>query len=138
MDLGQSQDRKLSQRVFTPQKRCCELCAAPSNAFPVSCCAVSAGRPKGKFSPQMSSLAPFSSSCHSSHNLARRSRSLDIFQSLDLCSFKIQENSFVNIPSVIYCPPANTNYSNNQSASHHHLAVWADGLAAAYVRLGTH
>lgn len=109
------------------------------NPFPVSCRVVSAGRPKGKFSPQMSSLAPFSSSCHpSSHNLACRSCSLDMFQSLDLCYFKIQENSLVNIPSVIYCPPANTNYSNNQSASHHHLAVWADGLAAACVRPGTH
>lgn len=37
--------------------------------------------------------------------------------------YKIQENSFVNIPSLIYCPPANTNYSKNQSASHHHPAV---------------
>lgn len=119
-----------SQRVFTPQKGC--SVRPQANSFPVSCCVVSAGRPKKKFSPQMSSLAPFSSSYHSSHNVACRSCTLDISQSLDLRYFKIQENSFVNFPSVIHCPPANTNYSNNQPASHHHISVWADGLAAVW------
>ena len=140
MDLGQrSRQETLALKGSSHHRRDAVTSVLPqANSFPVSCCVVSAGRPKQKFSPQVSSLAPFSSSYHSSHNVACRSCTLDIFQSLDLCYFKIQENSFVNFPSVIHCPPANTNYSNNQPASHHHLAVWADGLAAACVRLGTH